>query len=127
MSNSFSRRDAQIARSHILAFAPREWRCIDGENHRESGLVDRERLKRRWICEIGDAFADLNAFHASDGDDVAGRHLLGFIALEAAEGEELGDFRRHDFPSSLEMPTSVPRMSVPWKTRAMAMRPRKSL
>ncbi len=40
--------------------------------------------------------ADLNAFDAGDGDDVAGRNFLRFVALEAAKGEKLGDFRGLD-------------------------------
>ena len=43
------------------------------------------------IGEIGDALADLNAFHAGDGHDVARDHLFGFFAIQAAKGKELGD------------------------------------
>ena len=42
---------------------------------------------------IGDGFADLNALDAGDGDDVAGRDRFGFVALQAAEVEKLGDAR----------------------------------
>ena len=46
---------AEVARGDVLAFATCEWRSIDGENHRESGLVNDERLERRGIGEVGDA------------------------------------------------------------------------
>jgi len=36
-------------------------------------------------CEIGDAFADLDAFDAGDGLEVAGENALGFVALESAK------------------------------------------
>ena len=50
----------------------------------------------RGIIAIGDAFADLNAFDAGDGDDIAGENCVGFVAVETAEGEELGDFGGFD-------------------------------
>ena len=44
---------AQIARGHVLPFAARERRGVDGERHRDGGLVDldlrqRHRAFRRW-------------------------------------------------------------------------------
>ena len=72
---------------------PESGRVVHGENHGQRGLVDGQRLERRGIFEIGDGFADLNAFDAGDGDDVAGGNVLGFVAFEAAEGEKLGDAR----------------------------------
>ena len=84
---------AKIARGEVIAFAAGERAGIDGENHGESGLVNDERLERLRIFESGDGFADLDAFDAGDGDDVTGNDGVGFIAFEAAEGEELGDVR----------------------------------
>src|SRR6266849_4350745 len=43
--------------------------------------------------EIRDAFADLDSLHACDRHDIAGAHFLGFITLQSAECEELGNFR----------------------------------
>src|SRR5205814_10281442 len=37
-------------------------------------------------------FADLDAVDARKRDDVAGLHLFGFVAIEAAKRKELGDF-----------------------------------
>ena len=84
---------AQVARRDVLPFAAREWRSVDGENHRQRRLVDHERFERRGIREIGDAFADLNAFDAGNRDDIACRNFLGFVAFEAAKREKLRDFR----------------------------------
>ena len=85
---------AQVARSDVLPFAARKWRRVDGEDHRQRRLVDHQRLERRGIGEVGDAFADLNSFHSGDGHDVARRNLLGFVAFQSAEREKLGDLRR---------------------------------
>ena len=46
-----------------------------------------KRLERGGIFGIGDGFADLNAFDAGDGDDVAGGDGFGFVAIEAAKGD----------------------------------------
>src|ERR1700722_7404865 len=89
---------AQVARSDVLPLSTCEWRSIDGEDHRESGLVDSERLERRGIREIGDCLADLDAFDACDGDDVTGFHFLRFITIETAKGEKLGDLCGQNFP-----------------------------
>ena len=87
---------AQITGSDVLAFAAGEGRGVHGENHGESGLVDGEWIENRGIIAVGDAFADLNAFDAGDGDDIAGEDFIGFIAVEPAKGEELGDFCSFD-------------------------------
>ena len=105
---------AQVARGNELAFAAGKGRGVHRENHGERGLVDEQRLERRGILEVGDAFADLNAFHARDGDDVSRGDLFGFVAFESAEGEKLRDLRGlNGARSSLAMPTSSPRCSVP--------------
>src|SRR5580704_7852268 len=89
---------AEVTRGDVLAFSSRERRSIDGEDHRESGLVDSERLERRWIREIGNRFADLDAFDACDGDNVTSFYFLRFIAIEATKGEKLGDLCGQNFP-----------------------------
>ena len=68
-----------------MALSACEWRSVHREDHGESRLVDAERFKRRGICKIGDAFADLNSFHTCDCDDIARRNFFGFVAFEAAE------------------------------------------
>src|SRR5262249_22073039 len=88
-------------RSEIAAFAAGERARVHGENHGERRLVNDERLKRIGVGEVGDAFADLNAFDAGDGDNVPGGDLFGFIAFAAAAGEELGDFGGLNFSVEL--------------------------
>src|SRR5215813_5887702 len=63
---------AEVAGGEIAAFAAGKRAGVDGENHRERRLVDDERLERGGAVEFDDAFADLNAFDAGNGDDVAG-------------------------------------------------------
>src|SRR6266852_1857509 len=48
-----------------------------------------------------DAFADLDALNACDGDDIARNDGFGFIAIESAEGIELGDFGGGEFAVEL--------------------------
>ena len=101
VSSSRSSRRAQVARGDELPFPPREWRRIDRKNHRQRRLVDRQRFERRGIREIGNAFADLDAFDARDRHDVAREYLFGFIAFEPAEREKFRDLRRLNFPVEL--------------------------
>ena len=49
----------------------------------------------------GDAFADLNAFHAGNCDDIAGNDRFCFVAIEAAESVQLCDFRGDQFAIEL--------------------------
>src|SRR5690348_3273798 len=42
---------------------------------------------------MGESLADLNALHAGNGHDVSCGNRFGFVALEPAEGKELGDAR----------------------------------
>src|SRR5208282_6573818 len=95
---------AQIAGGDELSFTAREGRSVDRENHRQGRLVDQERLKRRRVFEFREALADLDAFDARNGHDIARRNLLGFIAIEAAEREELRDLRRLNGSIQLRYP-----------------------
>src|SRR5215469_2552336 len=83
---------AQVAGGEVSAFAPTKRAGIDGKDHGEGGLVDGQRFERSRILDGGDAFTDLNAFDAGDGNDVASRDAVGLIALEAAKRVELRDF-----------------------------------
>jgi hypothetical protein len=53
------------------------------------------------IFERGDALADLDAFDTGDGDDVARDYGFSFIAFEAAERVEFGDFGRSELAVEL--------------------------
>src|SRR5208283_682935 len=83
---------AKIARGEVIAFAAGKRAGVDAENHGERGLINDERLEGSGSFETGEGFADLNAFDAGDSDDVTGNDGVGFVALEAAEREELGNF-----------------------------------
>src|SRR5229473_1695830 len=84
---------AKVARSNVVAFLAGKRAAVDGENHGQRGLVDQERFERLRGGEVGDAFADLDAFDAGDGHEVAGENAFGFVAFESAKGVELGDAR----------------------------------
>ena len=72
------------------------------------------------FSQIGDAFADLNSFHARDGHDIAGINRLGFIAFEPAEREELGDFGRLNRRRSISRCQLRRRASACLETRAQS-------
>ena len=80
-----------VARGDVLAFAAGEGGVVDGKVDGDGGLVDRDDGQRLGILECAEAFADGDAGDAGDGDDVADGGLVGVFALEAVEGEELGD------------------------------------
>src|SRR4029077_1906746 len=74
---------AEIARSEVVAFLAGKRAAVDGENHGQRGLVDQQRLERLRSGEIGDAFANLDAFDTGDGHEVARKNAFGFVALES--------------------------------------------
>ena len=76
---------AQIARSDVRAFASGEGRSVHREQHGDGGLVDGDVGQRRGIFGVGDGFADGDAFHAGDRDDVAQRGVGDVHALQAGE------------------------------------------
>ena len=84
---------AQVARGDVLALLARERGSVDGEQHGDGGLVDRDVGQRRGILGFGDGLADGDAFHAGDGDDVAQFGFRDVGALEAGEGKQLRDLR----------------------------------
>ena len=74
---------------------------------------------------LGDGFADGDAFDAGDGYDVAhdwSRSISVRLRPEKVKSLVMRVFCSE--PSRLEMLTSSPAWSVPWKTRQMAMRPK---
>src|SRR4029077_252969 len=84
---------AEVAGSDPLAVTPGKRGTIDRKDHRQRGFVDQQRLEGSGIFGVGQSFADLNALDAGNGDDVTGGNGFGFVTLEAAKGEELGDAR----------------------------------
>jgi hypothetical protein len=82
---------AQIAGGHVGALPAGERRRVDGERHGDGGLVDLHLGQRAGILGAGDGFADGDAFHAGDGQKVAGP-ADGFVhPLQAFERVQLGD------------------------------------
>ncbi len=80
-----------VAGGDELAFAAGEGGVVDREVDGDGGLVDGDDGQRLGVLERAEALADGDAGDAGDGDDVADGGLVGVFALEAVEGEELGD------------------------------------
>ena len=80
---------AQIARRHVLAFAPRERRRVDLEVHRQRRLVDHDRRQRLGRLDRSERRADRELVDAGDEHDVAGLRRFDGHALHAREGEDL--------------------------------------
>ncbi|MGY4347422.1 hypothetical protein ACVWXM_003889 [Bradyrhizobium sp. GM7.3] len=82
---------ADHAAGDLVAFGAGERRVVDDEGHRHGRGVDRLRHQRGVDRRIAEGVGDGALGQAGDGDDVA---CLGFVersALDAAEGEDLGD------------------------------------
>src|SRR3954463_4317342 len=82
----------QVSRGHICSFASCKGRIVYGKQNCDRRLVNRDMWQGRGVVYVGDSFADGNALHTGDGDDVAQFRLGNVGALQAAEGEQLGDF-----------------------------------
>jgi len=81
-------------------------------------------FQRHRVGQIRNAFPDVIALDAGNRHQIACGDSLCFVPFQASEGNRFGDSRRRPAgPSSLTMPTSAPRLSVPLKTRPIAMRP----
>ena len=60
-----------LPRGHELAVPARERGCVDAEDHRHRGLVDRERRDGRRLLGVGNRLADVDVLDAGEADDVA--------------------------------------------------------
>ena len=77
------------------------------------------------VLGIGDRLADGDVLDAGEADDVAGGGLLDLDALQAVEGEQLGDLRLLRRSHRASAPTTGSfSFTVPLKMRPIAMRPR---
>ena len=83
---------AQVAAGDVLAFAASKGAVVHAELDGDGGLIDDDERQRIGVFKRGNGFADGDAFHACHGHNVAHGGLCGFSALEAREGEQLGDF-----------------------------------
>ena len=70
---------------------PASGRIVDDEGHGDGRRIDRLRLQRLGDRRIAEGVGDGALRQAGDGDDVARLGLVDRLALEAAEGEDLGD------------------------------------
>ena len=85
---------AQVARSQKSSFFAGKRTAVHGKNHRQRGLINQQRLQRHGVCQIRDAFSDVDALNARNRHQVARGNGLRFIPFQAAEGIQLGDSRR---------------------------------
>jgi hypothetical protein len=82
---------ADHAAGHLVAFGAGERRVVDDERHRHGRRIDRLRDQRRLDAEVAEGIGDGALGQAGDGDDVACVRLIQRNALDAAEGEDLGN------------------------------------
>jgi hypothetical protein len=116
---------ADHAAGHLVAFGAGERRVVDDERHRYRRRIDRLRHQRRLDRGIAEGVGDRALGEARDGDDVAGFGFIQRRALDAAEGEDLGDT-----PCSMVLPsapstfTLLVRLDRAGVMRPVMMRPR---
>ena len=82
---------ANHAAGHLVAFGSGERRVVDDERHRNRGRIDGLRLERRIDYGIAEGVGDRALGEPGNRNDVAGFSLIDRGALDAAEGEYLGD------------------------------------
>ena len=82
---------ADHAALHLVAFGAGERRIVDAERHGQRRRIDRLRRQRLGHFRRAERVRDEGLRQAGDGDDVAGKAFLDRHALEAAEGQHLGD------------------------------------
>ena len=81
---------ADLAGGDLLAFAAGQRAVIDAEGHGQGRRVDRGGGQRGRHFRRADGFRDGGVGQPGHGDDIAGAHLIDRDALQAAEGEQLG-------------------------------------
>ena len=82
---------------HLVALAAGERAVIDAEGDRQGRRVDRLGRQRLVDARNGQRVGDSGLLKAGNGDDVAGFGDVDGGALEAAEGENLGDAALFEF------------------------------
>ena len=87
---------ADDAALHLVAFLAGERSVVDAEHHGERRRVDRLGQERRVDRRVAQRVGDGRLRDAGDGDDVAGLGEVDGRALQAAEGQHLGDARGLD-------------------------------
>ena len=87
---------ADDAALHLVALLAGERPVVDAEHHGERRRVDRLGEKRLVDGGVAQRVGDRRLGDAGDGDDVAGLGEIDGRALQAAEGQHLGDARGLD-------------------------------
>ena len=82
---------AQVARGDVLAVAPRHWRGVHAEDHRDGRLVHGDRRNRDRLFDRCDRFADRDVLDPRQADDVAGHRALDLDPFQPVERKELRD------------------------------------
>ena len=79
------------AAGDLVALGAGQRRIVDREGHRQGRGVDRLGLQGLGHIQRAERVGDVELLKARDGDDVACFRLVDRLALDAAEGENLGD------------------------------------
>jgi len=113
---------AQLARGDELAVAAGEGRGVDHEvhAHRGSSTSAAAAPRRDWDRT---GVRDVQALHAGEGDDVAGRGFRKFHPLQPQEAQDLQDAARRRWPSGSITTTCVLVLTRPRLMRPMPIRP----
>ena len=120
---------ADDAAGDLVALGAGERAVVDDEGHGDGRRIDRLRMQRLGDGRIAERVGDGALGQAGDGDDVAGLRLVDRLALEAAEGEDLGDAAGFDAASRHWRSTLTGwfDFSEPDSMRPVMMRPRNGL
>ena len=74
----------------FLPSRPASGRVVDAERHRQGRRIDRDGFQRAGQFRRADGVGDGAFGQAGHGDDVAGHDLVHRHAIQAAEGQQLG-------------------------------------
>ena len=79
----------QVTRGHELAFLPKEWRIVDGENHAQGWLINGNCCQGLRVVQISNSVANFKFFDATDGTKVSGLNLFNPHLAKAFKKVEL--------------------------------------
>ena len=80
-----------MAGGHEFAFAAKERRVVDGEDHAHRGFIHGDGRQGLRVLEVGDGVADLEAFDAHHGAEVAALDALDLALLQSFEDHQVLD------------------------------------
>ena len=73
--------------------SPNQWRGVDPNRDRQTGLVDPKHRERAGIIDVSEGLTDGHLLDTSDGHDLSRPSLRDFHPVERLSSEELGDAR----------------------------------